>query len=148
MIVEDSIHINASREKIWPYLTEPEKILQWYLTFKKFEFTSEQHEGKGTTFHVEEKAGPLPVTAIDFKSNEWVENEIISFAKISEGGVKKYHQWWTIAPENSGSKFTLKEEIEFPYGFIGRLIELVGKGSSQSTIKIILSQLRQLVESD
>ena len=148
MIIENSIHINESKEKIWPYMTDPQKILQWCITFKKFEYTSEQREGIGTTFYVEEKAaGPMPVSKLDFKSTEWIENEVIIFSKISEGGPPKYIQEWKIAPENSGSKFTFKEEIEMPYGFVGRIIESFAKGIPKSSVEKMLFQLKNLVES-
>ena len=149
MIIEDSVHINESKDKIWPYMTDPQKILQWCITFIKFEYTSEQREGIGTTFYVEEKAaGPMPVSKLDFKSTEWIENEVISFSKISEGGPPKYIQEWKIAPENSGSKFTFKEEIIYPFGFVGRIIESFAKGISESTVEKMLYQLKKLVESE
>jgi hypothetical protein len=148
MIIEDSIHINESKDKIWPYMTDPEKILQWCITFIKFDYTGEQRGGIGTTFYVEEKAaGPMPISKLDFKSTEWIDNEVLSFTKISEGGPPKYIQEWKIEPENSGSKFTFKEEIEMPFGFVGKIIESFAKGISESSVKKMLSQLKNLVES-
>ena len=149
MIIENFIHINESKEKIWPYMTDPQKILQWCITFNKFEYTSEQREGIGTTFYVEEKAaGPMPVSKLDFKLTEWIQNEVISFSKISEGGPPKYIQEWKIAQENSGSKFTFKEEIIMPYGFVGRIIESFAKGMSESSVEKMLFQLKNYVESE
>ena len=149
MIIENFIHINESKEKIWPYMTDPQKILQWCITFNKFEYTSEQREGIGTTFYVEEKAaGPMPVSKLDFKLTEWIQNEVISFSKISEGGPPKYIQEWKIAQENSGSKFTFKEEIIMPFGFVGRIIESFAKGISESSVEKMLFQLKNYVESE
>ena len=149
MIIENFIHINESKEKIWPYMTDPQKILQWCITFNKFEYTSEQREGIGTTFYVEEKAaGPMPVSKLDFKLTEWIQNEVISFSKISEGGPQKYIQEWKIAQENSGSKFTFKEEIIMPFGFVGRIIESFAKGISESSVEKMLFQLKNYVESE
>ena len=149
MIIENFIHINESKEKIWPYMTDPQKILQWCITFNKFEYTSEQREGIGTTFYVEEKAaGPMPVSKLDFKLTEWIQNEVISFSKISEGGPPKYIQEWKIATENSGSKFTFKEEIIMPFGFVGRIIESFAKGISESSVEKMLFQLKNYVESE
>ena len=149
MIIEDSIYINESKDKIWPYMTDPEKILQWCITFKKFEYTSEQRDGPGTTFFVEEKAaGPMPISKLDFKSTEWIENEVISFSKVSEGGPKRYVQEWKILPENSGSKFTFSEEIEMPFGFVGKIIESFAKGISESTVEKMLLKLKNLVEGE
>jgi uncharacterized protein YndB with AHSA1/START domain len=149
MIIENSIHINESKERIWPYMTDPQKILQWCITFKKFEYTSEQREGIGTTFYVEEKAaGPMPVSKLDFRTTEWIENEVISFSKISEGGPPKYIQEWKIIPENSGSKFTFKEEIIMPFGFFGKIIESFAKGISESSVEKMLFKLKNYVESE
>ena len=149
MIIENSIHINESKEKIWSYMTDPQKILQWCITFIKFEYTGDQREGIGTTFYVEEKAaGPMPVSKLDFKSTEWKENEVISFSKTSEGGPTKYIQEWKITPENSGSKFTFKEEIDMPFGFVGKIIESFAKGISESSVEKMLFQLKNSVESE
>jgi uncharacterized protein YndB with AHSA1/START domain len=37
MRVQRTIEIRARPAKIWPYFVVPEKILQWYSTFKRFE---------------------------------------------------------------------------------------------------------------
>ena len=149
MIIEDSIYINESGEKIWPYMTDPEKILKWCITFKKFEYTGEQRSGIGTTIYIEEKApGPLPMFKLEFKATQWIENKAFSFSKISAGGLKKYTQEWVITPENSGSKFNFKEEFVMPFGFVGRIIESLGKGMSESTLEKMLFQLKNLVERD
>jgi uncharacterized protein YndB with AHSA1/START domain len=149
MIIEDYIHIDETKEKIWPYMTDPQKILQWCITFRKFEYTSAQRQGIGTTFHVEEKAaGPLPVSSLNFETTGWKENEHISFTKTSQGGPTKYIQEWKITPENAGSKFTFREEIDMPYGFIGKIIESFAKGMSASSVEKMLLQLKRSVESE
>ncbi|MCK5096780.1 MAG: SRPBCC family protein, partial [Desulfobacteraceae bacterium] len=60
MKVEKSIEISAAPEKIWPFLVDPAKIVMWFDTYKKCEYTSEKHSGVGTTYYIEEKVpGPL-----------------------------------------------------------------------------------------
>ena len=41
MKVQWSVDIAALPEKIWPFLLDPEKILEWVITFKKFDYNSE-----------------------------------------------------------------------------------------------------------
>ena len=41
MHVQMPIDINAPPEKVWPYLVEPDKTMQWYTMLKKFEYTNE-----------------------------------------------------------------------------------------------------------
>ncbi len=42
MRVQKSIEANVPANKVWPFFVEPEKIMQWCITFKKFEYTSDQ----------------------------------------------------------------------------------------------------------
>ena len=146
MRVETSILIAAPPEKIWPFLVEPEKILKWCITFKKFEYTGEQRSGVGMPFYVEEKAGPMPLMRLNFKIREWVENERIAFSMTSGSGVKNYEQSWTIKVTPAGPRFTFVEDVELPFGIIGKLIGLVGRNMSKSTAGQMLVILKELAE--
>lgn len=123
--MQRSVDIKAAPEKIWPFLVEPEKILGWCLTFRKFEYTGEQRSGIGTPFYVEEKAGS-PLMKLNFTVTEWVENEKIAFKMTSGSFVKHYEQRWIIEAAPSGSRFTFMEQVELPYGVIGKLMGAVG----------------------
>ncbi len=146
MRVQRSIEIAAPPEKIWPFMVEPEKNLKWCITFKKFEYTNEQRSGVGTTFYIEEKAGPMPLMKLNFVVTEWVENERLAFRMTSGSGVKSYEQGWTVTPTPYGSRFTFMEEVELPFGVIGKLIGLVGQRSSHATVKKMLVILKSLAE--
>lgn len=146
MRVEASIIIAAPPKKIWPFLVEPEKILQWCITFKKFEYTSEQRSGIGTPFYVEEKASPMALMKINFKIREWVKNERIAFSMTSGYGVKNYEQGWTIKPTLPDSRFTFMEDIELPFGIIGKLIGLIGRRTAEGHIWKCLVRLKSLAE--
>jgi uncharacterized protein YndB with AHSA1/START domain len=76
MKIEKSIEIAAPPERIWPFFIDPEKVLQWSITLRKFEFTGEQRHGAGTPLYIEEKAGG-PLMKMNFEITEWVENERI-----------------------------------------------------------------------
>ena len=52
MLVSMSVDINAPPEVVWPYLVEPEKCTRWFTALKKFEWTSEQQGGVGSTFSI------------------------------------------------------------------------------------------------
>ena len=146
MRVQKSIEIAAPPEKIWPFLVEPEKILKWCITFKKFEYTSEQRSGTDTTLYIEEKAGPMPLMKLNFSVTEWLENERLAFRMTSGTGVKGYEQSWTVEATPSGSRFTFMEEVELPFGIIGKLIGLVGQNMSKATVGKMLVILKSLAE--
>jgi len=143
--VQSSIEIAAPPEKVWPFLVEPEKIMKWCITFKKFDYTSKQRSGVGTPFYVEEKAGG-PLMKLNFAVKEWVENERLAFGMTSGTGVKGYEQGWTVAPIPSGSRFTFMEQVELPFGVIGKLIGTVVQRSSEAHVKEMLAKLKGLAE--
>ena len=145
MRVEGSIEIAAPPEKIWPFMSEPDKIRQWYTTLDKFEFTGEQHSGVGAPFYCEERAGGR-LMKLHFKVTEWVENERVAFSMTSGDLVKKYDQKWTVAATESGSRFTLSEDVGLPYWIIGKIIGLFARRESEKTIKEILANLKSLAE--
>jgi len=146
MKVQKSIEIAAPPEKIWPFLVEPEKILKWCITFKKFEYTGEQRSGVGTPFYFEEKAGPMPLMKLNFTVTEWAENGRLAFRMTSGSGVKGYEQSWTIEATPSGSRFTFMEDVELPLGIVGKLIGLVGQNMSKATAGKMLVILKSLAE--
>jgi uncharacterized protein YndB with AHSA1/START domain len=146
MKVQSSIELKASAEKVWPFLIEPNKILNWCITFKKFEYTTEKRSGIGTTFYVEEKAGG-PLMKLNFQVTKWAENQNITFKMISGTGVKSYEQSWTLEIIPSGTNFTFTEQVELPFGIVGKLIGAMLQGGSQATVHKMLAELKSLAES-
>ena len=145
MRVQKAIEINAPPERIWPFFVEPEKILQWCSTFRRFDYTSNQHSGVGTPFYIEEQAGG-PLMKIHFESTEWKENEKLAFRMVSGSGVKSYKQVWLLETTPACSRFTLMEEIELPFGIIGKFIGLIAQRMSEATISKIQLKLKALAE--
>jgi uncharacterized protein YndB with AHSA1/START domain len=145
MKVHKSIEINVPPEKIWPFLVEPDKILQWCITFNKFEYTGEKRSGAGTTFYLEEKSGG-PLMKLNFRIIEWVKNERVAFSMTSGNFVKGYEQSWTVESIPAGSRFTFWEQIRLPYGIIGKFMGLFAKRGSETTVDKMLSKLKDFVE--
>lgn len=109
--VQKSIEIAAPPEKVWHFLVEPEKILKWCLTFRKFEHTGKQRSGVGTALYVEEKAGG-PLMKLNFTIKEWEENRKIAFNMTSGNFVKGYEQTWMVEATPLGSRFTFMEHVK------------------------------------
>ena len=145
MRVQKSIDIAAPTSKIWPFFVEPEKILQWCITFKKFEYTSAQHGGLEAPIYIEEQAGG-PLMKMHFKITECIENEKLSLKMVSGTGVKSYEQSWVIMTTQTGSRFTFMEDITLPYGVFGKLLGLILEGMSASTVDKMLIKLKGLTE--
>jgi uncharacterized protein YndB with AHSA1/START domain len=147
MRVQRSVEIAAPPERVWPFLVEPNGILKWCITFRRFDYVGDQRSGVGTPIYIEEKVdGPLPLMRLNFEVTEWVEKERLAFRMTSGAVVRAYEQSWTIESTDSGSRFTFFEEVELPFGILGRIIGLIGQRSSNATVGKMLAILKDLVE--
>jgi uncharacterized protein YndB with AHSA1/START domain len=145
MRIQKVIEVNVPTSRIWPYFVEPERIMQWCITFKRFEYTSDQRSGVGTPIYIEEQASGQ-LMKMNFETAEWKENEKVGLRMISGGSLKSYEQSWSLETTSSGSKVTFMEDIELPYGVIGKLLGLILGGMSASTVDKMLAKLKSLVE--
>lgn len=145
MKVQRSIEIAAPPHKIWTFLVEPEKILKWCIIEEKFEYTGEHRTGVGTHFYFEEKAAGR-LMKLNFTTTEWMENEKLAFRMVSGNFLKHYERRCTVEATASGSRFTFTEQIELPYGLIGKIIGLFARFSMQAAVKKMLGKLKSLAE--
>ena len=145
MKIRKSVEIAAPGKKIWPFLTGPEKILQWCFSGEKLVRTSNQYSGPGTSFYFEEKAlGRL--MRLNLVVTEWVENECVAFTMTSGNFVKGYKQKYTIEAMPSGSKCTCFEDVKLPYGILGKAAGLFRKHFSENLLETMLGRLKELAE--
>jgi len=146
MRIQRSIEIAAPPDKIWPFLVEPDKIMQWFTLLKKFEYTGEQRSGVGTPFYYEEKSGPMLVK-LNYKVTEWVENDKLAFVMTS-GLPRKDDQVWSIEATPSGSRFNFTEDYEMPWGILGRMIVALIGGMIVKGVQELLVNLKRVVEEE
>ena len=145
MRVQKTIEIGAPPERVWPFFVEPEKVLQWCITFKRFVYTGDQRAGVGTPLYIEEQAGG-GLTKMQFEVTEWKENEKLALRMVSGANYGSYEQKWSLERCPSGSRFTFMEEIELPFGVIGKLIGLVAQRMSLATVGKMEVKLKALAE--
>ena len=145
MRVQQTIEVNVPTNRVWPFFVEPEKIMQWCITFKKFEYTSNQHSGVGTPLYIEEQAGG-PLMKMRFEITEWKENEMVTLRMVSGPMMKSYQQFWKLETTPSGSRINFIENIEFSLGVVGKLLDSIEARSSAGTINKMLVKLKSLVE--
>jgi len=147
MKTENSIEIAATPEKSWAFIVEPEKVLIWS-PYSKFEYTSDQRSGVGTTIHVEEKIPlPMPSLKVDFTIKEWIENEKIATEMTSGPGfLKEVEAKWLIEAIPSGSRVTYIENAEFSRSIIGKLFGFLSQLTADKDTRKMLLKLKGQVE--
>jgi uncharacterized protein YndB with AHSA1/START domain len=145
MKIQRSIEIAAPPEKVWPFLIEPEKIMKWFNLLQKFEYTGDKRSGVGTTFYYEEKSGGQ-LMKLNYVVTEWVENQKLAF-NVTSGSLKKDDQVWSIDAIAPGSRFTMFEDVEMPFGVIGKIIGALFAGRMiGKNLEAIEANLKRLVE--
>jgi len=145
MKVEKSIEISASPGEIWPFLVQPEKVVKWFDSFKKCEYTGEKHSGIGTTYYVEEKV-PGPLRKINFEAVDWDDNERLTLKMVSGKNVSSYEIRWQLTESPSGSTFHFVEDVGMPFGFIGKVLGKVGQRTADKMVEGMLVKLKNLSE--
>ncbi len=145
MRVQKSIEITEPPEKVWPYFVEPEKVLAWYTTFRSFEYTTDQRAGVGTPLYIEEQTGGR-LSRMQFEVTDWKENEKLVLRMVSGASYRSYRQEFLLERTPAGSRVTFMEEIELPYGVIGKLIGLAGERMSAATVVKMEAKLKALAE--
>ena len=145
MRVHKSIEIAAPPEKVWPYFVEPEKVLAWYTTFRRFEYTTDQRAGVGTPVYIEEQTGGR-LSRMQFEVTEWKENEKLALRMVSGASYRSYRMEFSLERTPSGSRATFMEAVELPHGVIGRLVGLAGERISAAMVGKMEAKLKALAE--
>ena len=99
----------------------------------------------GTPIYIEEQAGG-PLMKMNFTITDCKDNQRLGLQMVSGTGVKAYKQNWSLEPIPSGSRFTFQEEIELPFGFIGKILGAIMEGSSAATVDKMLARLKSFSE--
>jgi uncharacterized protein YndB with AHSA1/START domain len=145
MHVRRSVEIAAPPERIWPFLVEPDNVLKWYPTLRRYEYEEADQPGPGARVYAEEKASGM-LMKLHFVITDWVENQTVALHMVSGTGVKGYDQTWKLEPLPTGSLFTFEERVELPYGVLGSLIGRIGQGTSDAHAREMLVELKGLAE--
>jgi uncharacterized protein YndB with AHSA1/START domain len=145
MEVTKSVDIAASPGRIWPYMSQPAKVLEWYFPLRKFEYTSSRHDEVGAPLYFEEKTSGGTIK-MDCIVTGWEKNKRFAFKMRSGNMMKSYQERWIVEPTVSGSRFTFMERGEIGMGIIGKIIGPLAERSSAATIDKILAKLKGLTE--
>ena len=145
MHVRQSVEIATPPERIWPLLVEPDNVLKWYPTLRRFDYEDAGQRGPGARVYAEEKASGM-LMKLHFVITDWVEDRMVSLHMVSGTGVKGYDQSWRVEPVPTGSRFTFEEHVELPYGVLGTLLGRVGQRSSEGHVREMLAKLKVLAE--
>jgi uncharacterized protein YndB with AHSA1/START domain len=142
MRINEVVDIEAPPERVWPYLTEPDKIMGWFATAQLFRWTSEPG-GVGSTFRwVEETAGRN--ASVVAETTEWQPPNVFGF-RMTEGDFDAYEARWTVEPTDTGCRVATDAQIKLSFGS-GMLFSPLFAHNLRKRTSASLQNLKHLAE--
>ncbi len=132
--------ISAPVEKVFAYTDDHRNTTKYMHGLSKWEPAGKQTHGKGSTFAVGMKAGPLTIDGV-VEITDWTENRVIGWT--SRSGIKQAGRW-TFRARSDGTEVLLDEDIELPGGIAGRVVarlaEPVLRGNAEKSVAKLKEQ--------
>ncbi len=144
--VKETVRLNTTPDKVWLFVIEPEKLMQWRTDIKKFEMIDKGHPEVGKRFYIEKEVRGEPrrfdSTIVQLEENRRFafEAEATGFAKVSAV--------YEIIPEGGRCKFIINETVDvltmkFLKSFFDRVF--IQRGLAK-TIRGFLDNLKDIIE--
>lgn len=146
MRVHMGIDLEAAPQAVWPYLTEPEKVMRWFDSLVVFEYTN-GGPGPEASFYWEEVVRGKTYSN-HFRTTEWEPNRVFAYEMTESNFFKSYTERWEIVPTSSGCRFSFDDNLVFPYGPLGRVMGWFGERMARKSGAHILQNLKTLVEAE
>ena len=140
------IDIEAPPEVVWTYLVEPEKAMSWYTMLTVYDWTNEER-GPGATFYWEEEVRGKTYWN-RFRTTEWIPNRLFAWEMTESSFFKGYTERWTIEPTGTGCRFSLNDDLTFPYGLFGKIMGWVGEKMATKSSQQVLENIKSLAEAE
>jgi len=108
--VKETVLLKATPDKVWSFVIEPEKLMQWRTDIKKFEMIDKGKPEAGKRFYIEKEIRGEPrrfgCTIVQLEENRKFafEAEATGFARVTAV--------YEIVPEGGGCKFIINETVD------------------------------------
>jgi ligand-binding SRPBCC domain-containing protein len=145
-VLENSIHIDATPEKVWSVLASLDALAKYDPGVAKSEIVSAAKEGPGAA----RKCDLTPGGWFKERVTAWQENEALSFELYEcTLPVRRLRHGYTIAREGGHTVLHQRMEYELKFGALGKLLDAVMVRRKWNTgIKGFLSGLKRYAETN
>lgn len=144
-ILNNSIKINASPEKVWKVLSDLEAVEHYDPGVTRCRLVGSSQSGIGVARRMDLKPGGW----LEERATEWEPNEslTIELYKCSTVPVKFLRHSYTLKPDGEGTLVTERMECVLKYGPIGKLMDaLIVRRKWDQGIKGFFVGLKSFVE--
>ncbi len=114
--------INASTEKIWPFITSPENFEKYIDSYEEGTFLTQNRTGLGATFRWYTKFWGIRVESTE-SVVKWVENERVEYEGKMAGAW--FHSQMILRDAGKDTEFTVIIDYKVPYSLFGKFLDLI-----------------------
>lgn len=122
-ILEKTVEINASAEKVWPMVTW-DRMPEWLDMFKSAQWTSSEKNKVGSAVHVVSEVADVK-SDFDAEITEFAPNGEGTRAWKTTGGSLTAAGAIYVKPEGNKTLVMMVEEYRLPYGPIGSMLDRI-----------------------
>jgi len=143
-VLENSIRINASPERVWSVLASLDALDQYDPGVKKSEIVSPSREGLGSA----RKCDLVPGGWFKERVSEWMPHQALAFDLFEcTLPVRRLKHSYVLTPEDGGTVVRQRMEYELKFGPLGRLLDaMMVRKKWDSGIKGFFAGLKHFVE--
>jgi hypothetical protein len=135
--------IEAPPDAVWAVVEPISDHVEWMADAEAIRFTSDRHEGVGTTFECDTKVGPFRLTDL-MEITEW---EPLTVMGVRHSGLVTGTGRFTLRPAGPGrTEFMWEEDLTFPMWMGGPLRDPVGSRVLEVIWRRNLARLKRIVE--
>lgn len=138
-----AVDIDRSPSEVWAYVRDIGSHVEWMADATEIRFTTELREGPGTSFECDTKVGPIRLTDV-MTITSWVDEAEMGVRH--EGVVTGIGVFNLTARGPAGSRFSWREDLDFPWWLGGPVGEIVAKPILTAVWKRNLGRLKATLE--
>jgi uncharacterized membrane protein len=136
--------IDAPASAVFAYVDDHRNTTRYMRDLTRWEPAGDRTHGKGSTFSVAMKAGPVSMDST-IEITTWTENRAIAW--VTRKGTRQDGSW-TFREKGGSTEATLEVDIELPGGLAGRLLaraaEPVIRMSLEKSVRTLKSQVEKV----
>ena len=146
---EGSVEIARPVEKVWPWLSENDKLKQWIQGLAEIHSITPGVQGVGERLHVS-MVFDGHRTDVEMRITEYEKFRKLGYEMLSVGDPKNGFRsklLYTIEVNDGRTRVTLKDDSTY-YGFLPRLFEPLITPSAQKPLEENFARLKRLAETE
>jgi acyl-CoA synthetase (AMP-forming)/AMP-acid ligase II/uncharacterized membrane protein len=145
MRIEEQIEVNASREDVWPLVSDPDCVKRILAGITRWEVQGRRRTGVGTRYSMLMEVGSAQVGGL-IEIVEWDEPGDLAWTSIT--GIDQRGRWRLREQDDGSTRITLRLSYHAPGGILGTVSDRLSARIVRRNLEESLERLRAEVEGE